>query len=237
MSAATQTKIFGIRLGIDPKLLVVGLLVIAGVLFWYNSRGEDEGPAASTPAATRSQTYAQPTAAAKSRALLQRRSAPAASNDRGTLRLRAIDATRGDIDPTLRLDLLARLQNVAEPANTRNVFEMGASPQAEALLKQQMHGPTIVPGPKPPVTPPQAMANTKPAFAIPLKYYGFVKPLGSGRGNQGFFLDGDNVLVASEGEVLKQQYLVVALTPTSARLEDIRLKQGQTLAVVPEALP
>jgi hypothetical protein len=236
MSATAQTKIFGIRLGIDPKLLVTGLLVVAGVLFWYNSRGEDEGPGTRAPAVSRSPSYATPSTAAKSRALL-RRGATAGGNDRGTLRLRPIDATRGDIDPTLRLDLLARLQNVAEPANPRNVFEMGLSPQAAALLKQQMHGPTIVPKPLTPVVSPTQMANTKPAVAIPLKYYGFVKPVGSGNNNQGFFLDGDNVLVASEGEVLKQQYLVVALTPTSARLEDIRLKQGQTLAVVPEALP
>lgn len=236
MSATAQTKIFGIRLGIDPKLLVIGLLVVAGVLFWFNSRGEDEGPGTPAPAATRSPAYVTPSSGAKSHALV-RRGAAVAGNDRGTLRLRAIDATRGDIDPTLRLDLLARLQNVAEPANPRNVFEMGTSPEAAAMLKQQMHGPTIVPKPLQPVVSPVQMANTRPAVAIPLKYYGFVKPVGSGNNNQGFFLDGDNVLVASEGEVLKQQYLVVALTPSSARLEDIRLKQGQTLAVVPEALP
>lgn len=237
MSTARQTRIFGMRLGIDPKLLVAGLLVVAGVLFWYNSRGEDEGPSTPARTAARTESSVTPSTAAKSRAFVQRRNGTAAGNERGTLRLRAIDATRGDIDPTLRLELLARLQNVAEPANPRNVFEMGPSPQAAALLKQQLHGPTIVPKPLPPVVSPAQMANTRPAVAIPLKYYGFVKPVGSGQSNQGFFLDGDNVLVASEGEVLKQQYLVVALTPNSARVEDIRLKQGQTLAVVPEALP
>ncbi|HZQ55325.1 MAG TPA: hypothetical protein VFB14_24215 [Bryobacteraceae bacterium] len=236
MSTSAQTKIFGMRLGIDPKLLVAGLLVVAGVLFWYNSHGEDEGPSTPTRPAARTESSATPSTIAKSRGLVQRRGGTAAG-ERGTLRLRAIDATRGDIDPTLRLDLLARLQNVTEPANPRNVFEMGPSPQAAALLKQQMHGPTIVPKPLPPVMSPAQMANAKPTVAIPLKYYGFVKPVENGKSNQGFFLDGDNVLVASEGEVLKQQYLVVALTPNSARLEDIRLKQGQTLAVVPEALP
>jgi hypothetical protein len=30
---------------------------------------------------------------------------------------------------------------------------------------------------------------------------------------------------------------VVALTPSSARLEDVNMKQGQTLPVVPEAMP
>lgn len=233
MSAPAQTKIFGMRLGVDPKLIVGGLLVIAAVLFWYNSRGEDQPASTLTATVAHSQTYTAAPVSTKPHALLRR---SASSNDRGTLRLRAIDATRGDIDPTLRLDLLARLQNVAEPANSRNVFEMGLSPQAQALLKQQIQGPKIVPKPFPAVNP-AMQASAKPVLAIPLKYYGFVKPMGTGQSNEGFFLDGDNVLVGSEGEVLNQRYLVVALTPNSARLEDVRLKQGQTLAVVPEALP
>jgi hypothetical protein len=71
---------------------------------------------------------------------------------------------------------------------------------------------------------------------IPLKYYGFARPLGANN-SRGFFLDGDNVLVASEGETLKQRYLVVQLTPTTARVEDTQVKQGQTLPVMPAALP
>jgi hypothetical protein len=71
---------------------------------------------------------------------------------------------------------------------------------------------------------------------IPLKYYGFAKPVGAVN-SRGFFLDGDNVLVGSEGETLKQRYLIVQLSPTSARLEDTQMKQGQTLPVTPAALP
>jgi hypothetical protein len=69
---------------------------------------------------------------------------------------------------------------------------------------------------------------------IPLKYYGFAKPVGRGENNRAFFLDGDNILIASEGDVLKQKYLVVELTPTSARLEDTEVKKGKTLSLVPE---
>ena len=90
------------------------------------------------------------------------------------------------------------------------------------------------------------MAGGSQFAAIPLKYYGFEKPAQSVvnpnvastvGNNRGFFLDGDNVLVASEGEVLKQRYLVVELTPNSARLEDTQMKQGQTLPVVVAAMP
>jgi hypothetical protein len=57
------------------------------------------------------------------------------------------------------------------------------------------------------------------------------------QGDQGLFLDGDSVVVGSEGETVMKRYLVVALTPTSARLEDTQLRKGQTLQVVPAAIP
>ena len=43
MSAASPTKIFGIRVGIDPKFLIGGLIVLAVILFWYNSRSDEGG--------------------------------------------------------------------------------------------------------------------------------------------------------------------------------------------------
>ena len=71
---------------------------------------------------------------------------------------------------------------------------------------------------------------------IPLKYYGFVKSASNDEPNRGFFLEGDNVLVGSEGDTLDHRYLVVELNANGAKLEDTQMKQGATLAVVPEAL-
>src|SRR5947209_3856827 len=112
MSAATQTKIFGIRVGIDPKILIGGLVAFAALLFWFNSRS-DEGSVAPASTGTRpaetTQTAPPPAPAGASRTTVTRRANNNLANDRGRLRLRPIDATRGDIDPTLRLDLLSRL--------------------------------------------------------------------------------------------------------------------------------
>ena len=71
---------------------------------------------------------------------------------------------------------------------------------------------------------------------IPLKFYGFAKPANKGELNRGLFLEGDNVIVASEGELVDHRYLVVELTPTSARMEDVQVKQRQDLPIVPEAV-
>lgn len=231
MSAASGTRIFGIRLGIDPKFLVGGILVFAALLFWYNSRGDDEGPG--TPANAVRPATPPAVAMPKSHIASIRRST--SSNDRGTLRLRAIDPTRGDVDPTLRLDLLQRLQALDEVPGGRSLFDLGPTPAQVAAMEAQMHGPLIPPKPIAPVV--TTSVNTGPApLNIPLKFYGYAKPVDSRETSRGFFMDGDNVLVATEGEVLKQKYKVLELTAKSARLEDIQLRQQETLPVVPEAI-
>lgn len=230
MSAAAQTKIFGIRLGVDPKILVLGLVVVAGALFWYNSRDDEEG-APRTPAVQTAQPAAAPIA--RTHAARTRRSNQASEHT--TLRMRPIDAASGDVDPTLRLGLLSRLQSIALPAGERNVFESGPDPvavQQQAALAAK--APKIIPAPVP--TAAQIAArNGAAALNIPLKYYGFAKSASNADPNSGFFLDGDNVLVATEGEMLEKRYLVVELTANTAKLEDTQVKHGQTLNVVPEA--
>ncbi len=230
MSAAAQTKIFGIRLGVDPKILVIGLIAVAALLFWYNSGGEEGAP--QTARVTRPEATEHASIPARARSALQRRAA-GSQNERTTLRVRPIDATSGDVDPTLRLDLLTRLQTVALPSTERNLFEAGA--EAPTLAGAgPIKGPIMPPKP---LAPPSiaVVAPGPPPVNIPFKYYGFAKAASSGVANRGFFLDGDNVLVASEGELLQKRYLVVELSANMAKLEDTQLKQGQTLQVVPEA--
>ena len=228
MSTAAQTRIFGLRLGIDPRLLVGGLIAIAVFLFWYNSRSDDtEG----TPAGIlRTQSSRTPPPLAR-RTPVRR---AIAANDRNVLRVRPVDATHGDLDPTLRLDLLSRVQSVPLAPAGRNIFESGPGPIANAG-PGAIKGPIIPVAPKPGAQPPVMPAAMVPQVNIPLKYYGFAKPVNKRRGNLGFFLEGDNVLMASEGELIQKRYLVVQLTPHGARLEDTQLKQDQTLPVVAEA--
>lgn len=229
MSAAAGTKIFGIRLGLDPKLLVIALVVVAGLLFWYNSRSDEEGP--TRPAVT--QQAAEPAGVPVSRAHPARARRAAQATERNTLRVRPIDASRGDVDPTLRLSLLSRLQSVPLPAQQRNIFEAGQDAAAQQAAALAAKAPKIMPTAVPPSVPVQNPGP--PPLNIPLKYYGFAKSASNADPNSGFFLDGDNVLVATEGELLEKKYLVVELTANMAKLEDTEVKQGQTLQVVPEA--
>ena len=223
-----QTKIFGMQFGIHPKILILALMAVSVLLFWYNSRSDDTpGTSSSKPGAVSSPVFPNPL---KRRAPRARRTNP--ESDREGLRFRPIDPTKGDIDPTLRVGLLARLQSVELPAHPRNIFEEARDEPAEAL-PEPIQSPLMVPGPLPPPTLAEA-SLAPPSLNIALKYYGFARSAPNKNPHAGFFLDGDNVLIASEGEILQKRYLVVELTGSSAKLEDTELKQSKILPVSPE---
>ncbi len=238
MSVPAQTKIFGLKIGVDPKILAGILIALAVILFWYNSKSDEDS--VPVPTSVRQDTAtAAPLLAVRPKAVLARRAGRNA-NDADTLRLRPIDPTKGDVDPTLRLDLLARLQTVQLAVAGRSLFEVGPAPLSAAdqdLLKN----PPLVPKKNPvsltPAPPPAPLSAAEQPVNIPLKYYGFVKSGEKSEGNAGLFLDGDNIVVGAEGEIVMKRYLVVALTPSSARLEDTQVKKSQTLPVVPAATP
>ena len=236
MSAPAQTKIFGIRIGGNPKVIAGVFLAFALGLLWFNTRSDDDsGP----PASSAHQTPAlAPVATLRPVRVVKSRRSQSNVNDRGTLRLRPIDPTKGDVDPTLRLDLLARLQAVEPASEARNLFEVGPAPLSPAEQKL-LSRPPVVPKPIKPLQPigGSTVAAAEPPFNIPLKYYGFVKNGPNSQSNQGLFLEGDNVLVGSEGEMVGKKYLIVSLTPNNARLEDPQVRKGQTLTLVPAANP
>lgn len=137
------------------------------------------------------------------------------------------------IDPILHLDILAKLQKVAFTSGGRNPFKFGPPPGKPEPLKG--------PEPKialPPVTevkpPPPPPAVAPPPPPINLKYYGFSSPPGAGT-KTAFFLDGEDILVAKEGETVKRRYRVVRIGVTSVVMEDTDSKRQQTLPLAEEA--
>ncbi|PWU03740.1 MAG: hypothetical protein C5B51_18365 [Terriglobia bacterium] len=141
----------------------------------------------------------------------------------------------GKIDPTLRLDLLAKLEQVEPPGSGRNLFQVGPPPKKEEPLKGKE---PIVPlaakkedtkpaePPKPPTPPPPPPIN--------LKYYGFSSAPGSTT-KTAFFLDGEDILVAREGETLKRRYRLVRIGVNSVVMEDTDSKRQQTIPLTEEA--
>ena len=141
-----------------------------------------------------------------------------------------IDVSR--IDPTLNLDLLAKLQEVPIEGGERSLFEFGTAPVPKA--------PPPAVQPIKPATPPPPSSKTvasapakPPAPPIPLKFYGYV---GGSRDatRRAFFLDGDDIFVAAENETVHNRYKIVRIGVNSAVVEDTTNKNQQTLPLVAE---
>jgi hypothetical protein len=136
------------------------------------------------------------------------------------------------IDPILRLDLLAKVQGVEPAGGSRNLFQFGPLPVKAEVLK----------GPEPKVVPqpvvrvaadPAKPAGPPPPPPINLKYYGFSTARNNGR-KTAFFLDGDEISVAAEGDTVKKRYRVVRIGVNSVVMEDTESKRQQSLPLTEE---
>ena len=146
------------------------------------------------------------------------------------------EVDRSNIDPTLRLDLLAKLKNVKVEGGGRSLFDLGPAPAAVPAQKEPekiavVHLP-IGPEPKPTPPPPPPPPTAPP---VPLKFYGFVNQTKAGV-KRAFFLDGEDIIVASEGQLIKSRYKIVRIGVNSAVVEDTQFKTNnqQTLPLVEE---
>jgi hypothetical protein len=237
--------------GAEPKkLAALGVCVaLAGWAYFANSAPGDSGPAAGASTSTRpvaqvaSTASTQTTAAAKPGRLRgkQRGAQSEYGEFRPSLKPKK-DAVpdRASIDPTLRLDLLQKLRDVKFEGATRSLFESGGAPAAMVAAANIPKVPKIIVAAKPPIgpqpPPPPAPKIEPPAPPIPLKFYGFISPRSVTSGaKRAFFLDGDDIIVATEGQTIKNRYKIVRIGVNSAVVEDTQFKNHQqTLPLVEE---
>jgi hypothetical protein len=129
-----------------------------------------------------------------------------------------------DLDPTLHPGWMAQAESIEYTGNGRNIFSLSSAPVAipEAIKTARNTQPTQVvdTGPPPPPPPPP----------IELKFFGFSARQSGLR--RAFFLKGDDVFIASEGDVVDHRYKVVKIAPTSVQVEDIPYSNTQSLPLI-----
>lgn len=230
-------------LGAEPKkLAVLGACVLVATYFYFSNRppSDSSGIASSGSrpvTATGTPSPLQRNAAKRSHA--QQRSA-SQYEFHPSLKFKEGQLDRANIDPTLRLDLLEKVQNVKIGEVNRSLFEALAAPPVD--LAKLTEPPKIIPkfdyfGPPPPPKPPAvAVADEPKAPPVPLKFYGFINPVRTVGAKRAFFLDGDNIIVANEGQLIKNRYKIVRIGINSADVEDTQFKKNnrQTLPLVEE---
>lgn len=197
-----------LRLGAENKrqvylvvVLFAVILVIGGVEL-YGSFAKPSAPRAlPTPVAARS-TVAAVTAQS------------AAGPDAQRL-------SNAGIDPTLHLDKLAQSEDIEYAGTGRNIFSADSAPVSipkPIISARPSNAPNVVVPQGPPKPP-----------AIDLKYFGYTEakdqPL------RAFFSHGDDIFMATSGEIVDHRYKVGAIKPGSVEVTDLSYNNTQTISL------
>jgi hypothetical protein len=247
------------KLGAEPKkiAMLAGLGVLAAYSIYTNLLSGPDIPASArqsqnaprpAPAAAPSSA---PTPAQQQTAerLAQRRQMIGGRQSVGEFRP-SLKAARPEdrpdpmkVDPTLRLDLLAKLQTVTLSGGQRSLFDLSTAPPAAEAPKTD-NVDKIIPGapktprgrletamlhPQPkPKDAPAAAAVKPPPPPIPLKFYGYSSAR-TGGAKRAFFIEGEDIFVVNEGDLIKRRYKVIQIRLNSVVVEDTEHKHQQTL--------
>lgn len=231
------------KLGAEPKkvMFLGALLLLAAYLFYTNvlsTPGEEAS--APRPAAAPAKAAAPVKAAKQSEA--EALTAPPKEMAAGKSAPREFRPSlkpkkgedRGSLDPTLRLDLLEKLAAVKVERIERSLFDFGPVeapkpklPEPKIEVKKQtvarMIGPELPPPPPPPPVKP-------PPPPINLKFYGNALPARGGA-KRVFCMQGEDILVPAEGEVILKRYKIVKINVNTVLVEDLDYKNQQTIAI------
>lgn len=157
---------------------------------------------------------------------------PAAQNaaraaNRGSQTMAGVDAeklasTSASLDPTLDERAMHRTESLVYSGTGRNIFSLVYTP------------PPIPPGvpsprpkPKPIILTPAPPPGPPPPPPINLKFFGTAR-----RANglvQAFLLQGEDVYLATVGEVVAHRYRIISINLNSIQVEDLQNNNTQTL--------
>ena len=124
------------------------------------------------------------------------------------------------LDPTLHPEWMAAAESLKYEGTGRNIFSMSSTPVIEkpqGPIRPNAHEIEVAQGPPPP--PP-----------IDLKFFGYESHAGGGR--KVFLLHGDDVFIASTGDVVDHRYKILSTAPLSIQVEDIPYNNTQTLPLI-----
>ena len=124
------------------------------------------------------------------------------------------------LDPTLHPEKMALAENTEYGGKGRNIFSKFSAP----VEIPQPAAPVRTGPPPPPPGPP-------PPPPIDLRFYGFATKQGGKE--RVFLLQGEEVFIASEGDVVARRYRVGQIRPNSVSIQDLPNNNTQTVPLSP----
>ena len=221
------------KFGAEPKQVAA----LAGILclgaYFYLTSGPDIPAEAKGQQAKRASVVAPSSSVrqATPKAAMGKRASTSLQDFKPSLKPPKEGLDAATTDPSLRSDLLAMVQKVNFTGGGRSLFDFGQTPKPleptppPIPIGPSGRGKPTTAGEQPQPPPGNPTPGVSSKTPIPLKYYGF-------RGSaskRAFFLEGDDVRLASEGELISKRYKVVRIGLTSAILLDMQQSYEQTL--------
>ncbi|HTZ90484.1 MAG TPA: hypothetical protein VMA71_09085 [Alloacidobacterium sp.] len=183
-------------------VVVIGLLV--NVLMSYFGTGPAPAPVRTAPV--------QPTHPATTAATAT------AAGEHAAAKIPGLSAS---LDPTLHPEWMAQAESLEYAGSGRNIFSQFSAPPKIEEVKAPVR-------PKGPIE--QVAQGPPPPPPIDLKFFGYEARRDGTR--RAFLLHGDDVFIASEGDVVDHRYKVLKIAPFSVQIEDLPYQNAQPLPLV-----
>jgi len=143
---------------------------------------------------------------------------------------KTLGTTSAALDPTLHMDGMLVTESVEYQGTGRNIFSAVSAPTVVEIPKpiaDARPAPAIAQAPPPP--PPTTCPPICPP--IELKFVGFFVSPGTGA-KQVILLHGDEVSLASAGEIVQRRYKVVTISANYIQVEDMPNSNTQMLPLL-----
>jgi hypothetical protein len=137
---------------------------------------------------------------------------------------KSLGTTSAQLDPTLRMEAMLVTESLVYSGSGRNIFSASSVPvdipKPIAPVRVKAGPPPPPPLPPPPPPPPP----------IDLKFFGTANG-GNGK-RMAFLLHGEDVYLASDGEIVQRRYKVISVSANSILVEDMTNNNRQTLPLL-----
>jgi hypothetical protein len=138
-----------------------------------------------------------------------------------------VGTTSAQLDPTLHMEPMLVAESLEYSGSGRNIFAPG-SPEPVAEVVKPIA--PARPDQNKPVPPPAVVASKPPLPPINLKFFGTATSANGAR--RAFLLNGDEVFVASAGDVVQRRYRIISVDAKSIQVEDLPNSNKQTLPLI-----
>jgi hypothetical protein len=196
--------------------VIVAFVLVAAAILYYDFFRDDSPPRPVAPAVVTAPVKVAP--AAKTGAAVA--TAPGSSSGAAAKNL---GTTSAPLDPTLRMEAMLVTESVAYSGSGRNIFSANSVP----VDIPKPIAPVRPKGPPPPPPPPPGPPPPPP---IDLKFFGTAT--GADGKREAFLLHGDDVFLASDGDIVQRKYKVVSISANSILVEDMANNNRQTLPLL-----